>query len=188
MVADVALRKITFAEFRQMEFDDDDPFQYELLDGDVVQKSSPNPYHQRASREITVAIHLHVRQNKLGEVFYSPIDVVLDDYNVPQPDVVFLTTDQANLVTRDGIMGVPTMVAEIISPSSVIRDRKQKYAIYERFGVAEYWLVDVAHQEIEIYALENGQYSLFSAASVLEGTLQSNVLPDLRLDLKTLFG
>ena len=116
------LRKITFAGFRQMECDDNDPFQYEFLDGEVVQKSSLNPYHQRTSREITVAIHLHVRQNNLGEVFYSPIDVVLDNYNVPQSNVVFLTTEQANVVTRDGIMGVPTIVAEIISPPLIIRD------------------------------------------------------------------
>jgi len=53
--------------------------------------------------------------------------------------------------------------------------------------VAECWLVDVARQGIEIYTLENGQYNPFSAASVLEGTLQSKALPDLRLDLKTLF-
>jgi Uma2 family endonuclease len=188
MVADIALRKLTLAEFRQFDFDDNDPFHYELLDGEVVQKSSPSPYHQRTSRQLIVAIDAHIRQNNLGEVFYSPIDVVLDDYNVPQPAVVFLTTEQAPLVTHDGIMGVPTMVAEIISPSSVIRDRRQKYGIYERFGVAEYWLVDVAHAEIEVYTLQNGQYSLHSAASALEGTLQSVVLPALVLDLTVLFG
>lgn len=105
-----------------MECDDNDPFQYEFLDDEVVQKSSLNPYHQHTSREITVAIHLHVRQSNLGKVFYSPIDVVLDNYNVPQPDVVFLTTEQTNLVTRDGIIGIPTIVAEIISPPSIIRD------------------------------------------------------------------
>jgi Uma2 family endonuclease len=84
-------------------------------------------------------------------------------------------------------MGPPTMVVEVISPTSVYRDRVTKKALYERFGVQEYWLVDPADAYIEIFTLTNGRYELPSAASVQEGTLTSTVLAGLALDLVGLF-
>jgi Uma2 family endonuclease len=68
------------------------------------------------------------------------------------------------------------------------RDRVTKKALYERFGVQEYWLVDPADNFIEIYALTDSEYKLLSAASVEEGQLASGVLPGLVLDLNALFG
>lgn len=187
MVADVVLKKMTVAEFREMEIDDNDTGLYELIDGEVIRKSAPAPIHQRISRTIAFAMHQHVTQHQLGEILYAPIDVFLDDNNAPQPDIVFVGANQADIVTNDGIEGVPTLVVEIISPSSIVRDRKDKYAVYERVGVPEYWLIDPANQEIEIYQWQQGRYVLLSAASVLEGQLTSAVFPNLNLDLKTLF-
>jgi Uma2 family endonuclease len=192
MVAEVALQKMTVAEFREMEFEDNDPFWYELIDGEVFRKSPdpafrPAPIHQRVSRTIAFAMHQYVTDNQLGEIFYAPIDVFLDDYNAPQPDIVFVAVAQAYIVTNDGIEGVPALVVEIISPSSIVRDRKAKYEVYEQAGVAEYWLVDPANQEIEVYQWQQERYVLLSAASAIEGTLSSAILPGLVLDLKTLF-
>ncbi len=187
MVAEVALQKMTVAEFREMEVDDNDTSFYELIDGEVFRKSAPAPMHQRVSRKLTIVFDAHVTENQLGEIFYAPIDVFLDDYNAPQPDIVFVAAAQAYIVTNDGIEGVPTLVVEIISPSSIVRDRKAKYEVYEQAGVAEYWLVDPANQEIEVYQWQQERYVLLSAASAIEGTLASAILPGLVLDLKTLF-
>ena len=111
----------------------------------------------------------------------------------PQPDLVYLAPDQVKLVTSDGVMGhpaggAPTLVVEVIFPPSIYCDRVTKKALYERFGVHEYWLVDPADTFVEIYALTDGQYKLFSAASVEEGQVSSGVLPGLMLDLNALFG
>ncbi|GAA4417490.1 hypothetical protein GCM10023187_49940 [Nibrella viscosa] len=120
-------------------------------------------------------------------MFFAPVDVFLDDTSSPQPDLVFVGKANEVIVTDNGIEGVSQLVVEIISPTSVVRDRVTKKELYERFGVKECWIVDPSDQEIEIYTLENERYELLSAASVLEGELKSNVLDSVVLDVKTLF-
>ncbi len=143
--------RISVAEFRRMEFDDTDTFFYELLDGELVAKSAPSPLHQRISRNIFRAMDTYVVSNNLGEVLYAPIDVFLDEHNASQPDVLFLSAGNQHLVTPDGIQGAPDLVVEIISPSSIKRDRGDKMKLYERCGVGEYWLVDARTRSVEVY-------------------------------------
>ena len=86
---DVLVKKMTYSEFRAMEFDDNDPFQYELIGGEIVRKSSPTIRHQRILRKLVVAIDNYLTQNPIGEVFSAPLDVVLEEHTAPQPDVFF---------------------------------------------------------------------------------------------------
>lgn len=120
-------------------------------------------------------------------MLFAPVDVFLNEYTAPQPDLVFVPQNNASIITHDGVMGVPALVVESISPSSVYRDRVTKKELYARFGIQEYWLVDPADSFIEILVLQQGQYHLLSAASAEEGQLISGVLPGLVLDLKALF-
>lgn len=201
---EVAIQRLTYRECRAMEFDDNDTCQYELLDGEIIKNNgpalrAPTPWHQRLSGNLYTAIRQHVTDKKPGEVFYSPIDVFLNDYNAPQPDMVFVSEAKKNLITNDGIMGrdgvpLPDLVVEIISPSSVKRDRFQKRGIYQRFAVPEYWIADPQNQEIEVYTLSAaGRYELFCIATVQdlvrgEGfMLTSTVLADLKIDVRQLF-
>lgn len=183
----VALQKMTVTEFRQMEFPDNDLHLYELINGELVRKTAPSPRHQRISRRIEVILDKFINEHKLGEIFDAPIDLFLDDENGLQPDLLFMPTASAHLVTNDGIMGPPALVIEIISPSSGYRDRVEKRAIYQRHGIQEYWLVDPQEELIEIMALENGRYQLASGASPSEGQLVSGVLPGLVLTVGEIF-
>lgn len=188
MIANVDTGKLTVAEFHQMEFDENDTFQYELLDGELVKKKAPTPRHQLILANLYYQIETFVRQQpQPGKVLFAPVDVFLDDTTALQPDLVYLAADKAHLVTTNGVEGVPTLVVEVISPSSVYRDRVTKKALYEQFGIQEYWLVDPADNYIEILTIGKGQYQLLSAASVEEGALNSNALPGLSLNLATLF-
>ena len=76
----VAIQKMTVAEFRELEFDDNDQSWYELINGEVVQKSSPNPRHQEISFELSQILGSHVKNNKSGKIYYAPIDVFLDGF------------------------------------------------------------------------------------------------------------
>lgn len=114
-------------------------------------KSAPSPLHQRVSGNIYFALRSFASQHNLGEVLYAPVDVFLDEHNAPQPDVLFLSNDKLHLVTEDGVQGAPDLVVEIISPSSIKRDRGYKMKLYERHGVGEYWLVDVRTRSVEVY-------------------------------------
>ena len=163
----------------------DDEVRFEIIGGKAFMSPSPELFHQRWSRQILVAIERHVEAHKLGEVFYAPIDVVLDRENVVQPDLVFVSAANVGLLERRGIMGAPDLVEEVISPGSVRRDRYDKRELYARFGVKEFWLADVANRSLEVLTLQNGGYQLSSCATG-EGKIRSNMLPGFELDLARL--
>ncbi|MEJ7680978.1 MAG: Uma2 family endonuclease [Segetibacter sp.] len=122
----ISHKKVSVTEFREMLFDDDDNYYYEIINGEMIQKSAPTPMHQRICRKIIVILDNFINEKKSGEVFQSPINVYLDEYNKPQPDLVFVSNEKKAIITNDGIMGVPDLIIEIISPTSVIRDRIEK--------------------------------------------------------------
>ena len=170
-----------------MEFDDNDRFLYELLNGELVKRSAPSPLHQRISGRLFSQVKPWIDKKGLGELFYSPIDVFLDDYNVPQPDLIFIKKERLEIVRLDeGIMGMPDLVVEILSPSSIKRDRFEKMEIYQRFNAPEYWIVDPANSSIEVYTLQNGKFEIASFAAQ-EGAVQSPALGGWELEVKAIF-
>ena len=179
--------KVSVTEFREMLFDNDDDNYYEIIDGEMIRKSAPTPMHQRISRKVMVIIDRFISEKKTGEIFQSPIDVYLDEYNKPQPDLVFVSESKKAIITNDGIVGVPDLIVEIISPTSIIRDRIEKKALYERMSVPEFWLIDPQYAAIEIYTLQNNRYELLSAATILEGELKSSLFEGLAINLKDIF-
>ena len=76
-------KNLTYQAFRAMDFPDDDHFNYELINGEIVRKSSPSILHQRISGNIYFQIRLFLAQNPIGEVFAAPLDVVLEDITSP---------------------------------------------------------------------------------------------------------
>ena len=79
----------------------------------------------------------------LGWVFFNPpTDVLLSDHDVVQPDLIFVSRERKHVITDANIQGAPDLVVEILSPSTASRDWRDKLDLYERHGVAEYWLVD----------------------------------------------
>jgi Uma2 family endonuclease len=187
MSVEILERRFTYTDYKELDVDDD--FHYELLEGEFVKKQSASIAHQRTLRKLVDIVNAHVTQKKLGEVFFAPIDVFLDDESVLVPDLVFVSSAKASLVTGDGIMGVPDLMVEIISPSSIRRDRFQKFRLYKQFAVTEYWLIDPANQSIEIhhYDATEKDYDLFSFG-VSKGEVRSKVLPELTITIEQIFG
>lgn len=183
----IANTKVSVTEFRKMLFDDDDSYYYEIIDGELIRKSAPTPMHQEISRNLLFVLETYNRQYKKGNIFYAPVDVYLDEYNKPQPDLVFVSTEKKAIITNDGIMGIPDLIVEIISPTSVIKDRIEKKNLYERMSVQEFWIVDPQYEAIEMYALQNNRYELLSAATTLEGELTSALFVGLTINLRDIF-
>ncbi len=185
----VLTKKMTYAEYRALEFDDADNFQYELLNGELVKKASPTVQHQRISIRLIRALLKHLEQNPLmGEIFHAPLDVVLDDFNAPQPDILFIRKENLAIIdeAEQIVRGVPDLLVEILSPGSIKRDRIEKMELYERFGVPEFWLIDPNNRSVEVYHLEEAKYRIF-AFSAESGAVQSAVLAGLIVDLSQLF-
>jgi Uma2 family endonuclease len=178
------VKRYTYSDYRNLDVDDN--FSYELINGELVQKSAPSPRHQIILGNLFRKIDGHTFEKKLGTVLMAPVDVFVDEYNAPQPDLLFVKNEHKEYITANGVFGPPDLVVEILSPSSITRDRIDKMRIYRNFGVAEYWIVDPRYASIEIYQLAGNEYELYSFA-VEKGSVQSKVLEGFAVNIDDIF-
>lgn len=185
---EVLQKALTWKEFHQLEFDDNDPFWYELINGEIVRKQSPTLSHQAVSREIEYQLVSWNKQTKAGVVFHAPLDVVLDDGNCYQPDILFIKKERFFIQDEKEqiIIGAPDLVVEILSKSSASNDKGIKKDTYEIHGVREYWLVDPVRKSIEVYALKDERYRLVGYYEE-EGVLKSTVLEGFEMGVAKVF-
>ncbi len=182
----VASKKITVPEFLQMDFEDEDAY-YELINGDIVKKTAPTPRHQQASLLLASKMLNHTTTHQLGKVFTAPIDVFLDNFNQTQPDILFVEKQNLSIIDyKDGILGAPDLVVEIISPSSYVVDRFDKKKAYATTGVKEYWLIDPSNHSVEIYQNTDGQFDLLQVASGA-GLVRSEIMEGFELEIADIF-
>lgn len=146
----------------------DDRNRYEIFDGELSATPAPRIKHQRASSRLNVIISSHIIPRQLGEIFAAPTDVILAPTTVVQPDLVFVANDRRHIVTERAIEGPPTLVIEILSPTTSHTDRVTKAQLYARFGVPHYWLLDTDQQVLEAYELNDGEYKLAAKAQGCE--------------------
>jgi Uma2 family endonuclease len=164
----------------------EDGKRYEILDGDLVVTASPITRHQRVSRNLLVALDRHVREQELGEVFYAPIDVLLDRHTIVVPDLVFVSTARAPIVQHHGIVGAPDLLVEILSPSTAERDRDTKAKLYARFGVDHYWIVDAESEVLQVYSRDGASYRM-PVIRRGRGVAHAAPFADFALDLGTVW-
>ena len=177
--------KYTIEDFHKMESLDENHY-YELIEGEIVKKNAPTPRHQAILGNINDILRTHVKSKNLGTVLFAPIDVFLDANNQLQPDLIFIAQEKKHIITSNGIEGVPTIVIEIISPSTGKYDRGGKMRVYKRHAVAEYWIIDPKSQSVEIYVYRDGDYDLDSFA-VENGNLITTIFPELTLKAEDIF-
>ncbi len=120
----------------------EDGRRYEVLDGDLQVSPSPKPYHQAVVGRLFEKLAAHVRQRDLGFVFVAPLDVVLSESDIVQPDIVYVARPNASIITGANIRGVPDLVVEVLSETNPELDTRDKRQVYARCGIPFYWLVD----------------------------------------------
>jgi len=140
--------QLTYEDYLQFP---DDGKRHEIIEGDHYVTPAPRTKHHRVSGRLFVALSGFAASRRLGEVFAAPFDVVLSDENVVQPDLLFVSTARAAIVTEDNVQGAPDIIVEILSESSRKKDEVTKRKIYERFGVQEYWIVDPELEILKIF-------------------------------------
>jgi Uma2 family endonuclease len=146
----------------------------EYIDGEIITAPTPNVPHQRVIFWMAGVLQQFVIQNLLGEMFISPLDVVLPTGEVIQPDIFFLNPKQAKRArTAKRVNDVPPFLIEVLSPSSVGHDTITKRALYEKNGVREYWIVDVEERTIAQLVLRKKHYVVteLGAADTIRGAV-----------------
>ena len=134
----------------------DDGKTYEILEGEIEVTPAPIPRHQDVSRNTERILDEYVRREGAGKVYDAPIDVVLDEHNIVQPDLLFISTPRLHIIGEKNIQGMPDLIAEILSPTTRRRDRVLKLQMYARHGLAHYWILDPEHQTLEAFELDGG--------------------------------
>lgn len=174
--------KFTYSDYLQLP----EEKRYELIEGEFFMVPSPSWSHQTISARLFRVIDNCVRTHKLGEVRYAPLDVVLSEENVLQPDILFVSSERLDIITERNIQGAPDLVVEILSPATAQRDKELKKKLYARYGVREYWLADPSARTIEVMSLaEDG----FESVGLYheEGILKSPLLGGLSFEVREIF-
>lgn len=158
----------------------------EIINGEEIMAPSPFSKHQRIVARLYNLFQRFNSEKNLGEVFISPLDVILEEgVNRLQPDLILIKKENLHIV-RDWIRGVPDLVVEIASEGSITVDSVIKKEIYERYGVGEFWLIFPEGKTIQVYSLEDKRYKLFSFAEI-DGIVRSKTIAGLEIDVKEVF-
>ena len=175
------VHKFTFADY--LTWPDEE--RWEIIDGEAYDMTpAPSVTHQTILFNISGVFRDHFK-GKPCQPFIAPTDVVFDETNVVQPDF-FIVCDK-NKITKDNIQGAPDLAVEILSPWTGRKDRREKKALYERFGVREYQLIHPEDETVERYSLVEGKYvgpDVFG----WDEAMRLVAFPELELQLWEVFG
>jgi Uma2 family endonuclease len=143
----------------------DDGQRYEVIDGALYVTPAPRLRHQTVSRRLQDKLY-DLEKRGEGWVFDAPTDLLMPGCTPVQPDLLYLGPHQREALQENFVQGVPELIVEILSSSSVRRDRVVKLNRYASSGVLHYWLLDPAACTVECFQLDGEHYRLVQA---LEG-------------------
>lgn len=152
---------LTYTEYEALPADGR---RYEIHDGELSVTPAPSPQHQMISANLFRVLDAHVRARGIGIVLYAPLDVILSDTSIVQPDIIYLDPTRLGAISRRGVEGPSTLVVEIISPSTTLIDRSTKRQLYARHAVPYFWLVDPEGRSVEAFVLGPEGYTLAARA------------------------
>lgn len=177
-------RKLTYQDYLDIPWEPG--YRFEILDGMLIKEPAPSVLHQRASHKLHRILEDYFWQvDPEGEIFNAPLDVTPIDFNVVQPDLLYISGEQ-NILTETRVDGAPMLVVEVLSPSTSRRDRLQKMRVYQLARVQHYWLVDPQAKTLECFAWADGVYALV-ASGMDEDVVKPSVFEGLAIPLKLLW-
>ena len=148
MISLPASLKFTYEEY--LTFPEDGK-RHELIAGDHYVTPAPLTKHQRIVAALHRIIGPFVHECALGTVLCAPVDVLLSQVDVVQPDFLFISTARSSIITERHIQGAPDLVVEILSDSTRNNDEGIKHTLYERAQVQEYWIIDPRSETVKVF-------------------------------------
>ncbi len=180
----VISKKLTYKDY--VSFTPASSGNYQLIDGEIIYMTSPSSKHQRVVRLLTKFFEFYLDKNNSGELFFAPMDVVLEDSETYQPDLLFILNERKNIIEDNKITAAPDLVIEVLSVSNAYYDLVTKKKVYESSCVKEYWIVDPLEKTIQIHKLENQKFLIHQTLET-KGKVNSALLPDLEIDIEKIF-
>lgn len=166
---------------------------WELINGTAFNMAAaPTRKHQKILGELYRQIS-NFLVDKTCDVYSAPFDVRFPEADekeyeiktVLQPDISVIC-DQTKLDEK-GCLGSPDLIIEIISPFTLQRDMGEKFFIYEKFGVKEYWLVHPGDRTLMVFKLQQDNKYGRPEIYFSRGIAEVGIIPGLTIDLATVF-
>ena len=173
---------MTVEEWEKLEGD------WELIEGEPHKMASGSHHHGEVGGDLYTDISNYFRQRRNIRVIYDH-DIHLDENTVLRPDIMVL--DSNYRIGGNKFHGVPDLVVEVLSPSTMSRDLRDKFDIYQKFGVREYWIVHPSDKCIDLYLLEDGLFKkmlFYEYNEAKDSQIKSFIYPDLLIDPHFVFG
>lgn len=184
-------KRISYEEY--MALVDSSDQRYELIDGEIYLLASPRFNHQVVVNEISWHFYNYFR-GKPCRSLTAPLDVRLfgyatkfeEDPNIVQPDVIVIC-DEDKVNEENKYEGVPTLIVEVLSPSTKGKDMVSKLNLYMKSGILEYWIVNLESKSITQYIFSR-ERELEGVSDFREGdTIKSTIFEGLEIYLKDIF-
>ena len=173
----------TYADLNDLPADSN---RYEIVAGELIVTPAPRFEHQFVLANILEFLKTWLEQERRWRAFPAPIDLVVGPYDVVQPDVMVLETNEIDRFREIGVVDrPPRVVVEVLSPGTASTDLRAKLALYARFGVPEYWTIDPRTRDMTIFVLEAEMYLRLPVS--LDGSVASRALPGCVLERDVVF-
>lgn len=182
----MAIQPETGLTYQDLQSFPNDHLRRELIDGELIVTAAPSVRHQTVVMFFAGELWLYTRTHG-GRVYPAPTDVFFADDSVVEPDVLYVGPDHLDRLEEKFVRSAPDIVIEVSSPSTRKLELTRKRELYERYGVPEYWYVDLDAERIEVHRLTDGKYGaplLLLRSDVLESPL----LPGLAIEVGAVFG
>jgi Uma2 family endonuclease len=184
-VFDAPLRLLTVDDYHKMIeagiLDADE--HTELLEGVIVAMSPQHPRHARIIRRLTRWL---ARALPEGLEVSPQLPLTLGEKSEPEPDLAVVRTAEAD--AADSHPARALLVVEV-AESSLRKDRGFKAALYARFEIPEYWIVNVTDKTVEVHSDRDAraqQYRTILTVRVGE-TLRAASVPEIAISVADLF-
>jgi Uma2 family endonuclease len=180
------IRKLTYDDYALIP---EDGQRHEIIDGEHYVTAAPFIPHQDLSFELSGRFWSYLKLRPIGRALAAPVDVLLSQHDIVQPDLLFISKERAGIVVdKRNVQGAPDLLVEILSKSTRKLDEVLKLDLYERSGVLEYWIFDTDRRSVRTFRLENERLVLAATLSAAAGdVLRTPLLPGFDLPLAEIF-
>jgi Uma2 family endonuclease len=184
--ADPTRVKLTYDDFLLFP---DDGKRHELIDGEHYVTPSPNMKHQAISGNLFFMIRSWLEQHSVGRIFYAPFDVVFTNFDVVEPDLLYMSHDRAaQVLTPKHVTGRRRSLSRSVHQARESGTKLIKRRLYERSAVSEYWVIDPDLELVRVYSNQDGQFGRARELSAEPGdVLTTPHLDGLELPLRRIF-
>jgi Uma2 family endonuclease len=157
-----------------------------VLWGELIVPPAPSIGHQRVIVNLSRILSQHTTTRDLGVILVAPVDVVLSEENVLQPDMLYVSKERSQVITETNLRGAPDLAIEVLSPSTAALDRGRRMDAFAAAGVLHYWLANPRSKTLEVYELRDDRYEMTVRVAEDE-TFEPRLFPGLSVPLASIW-